>query len=117
MPRSAETYLREIQRATTYLIGHTQGLDFAAYSKDETLMFAVERNFIIIGEAMACLRRDHPQVIANLESKPVVRFRNFIIHEYWSVDHREVWSTLNTKVAPLQKLVVETLRRIATQQP
>ena len=117
MPRSAETYLREIQRATTYLIERTQGLDFATYVQDETLMFAVERNFIIIGEAMACLRRDHPHIIASLESKPVVRFRNFIVHEYWSVDHKEVWSTLNTKVAPLQRLVTETLRRITTQNP
>jgi uncharacterized protein with HEPN domain len=117
MPRSAETYLREIQRATTYLINRTQGLDFDAYSNDETLMFAVERNFIIIGEAMACLRRDHPQIIAGLESTPIVRFRNFIVHEYWSVDHKEVWSTLNTKVAPLQKLVIETLQRIAAQTP
>jgi uncharacterized protein with HEPN domain len=66
---------------------------------------------------MACLRRDHPLVIASLESKPVVRFRNFIVHEYWSVDHKEVWSTLNTKMAPLQKLVTETLERIAAQQP
>jgi uncharacterized protein with HEPN domain len=110
MPRSAETYLREIQRATTYLIDRTQGLDFDAYNQDETLRFAVERNFIIIGEAMACLRRDHSQVSASFESKPIVRFRNFIVHEYWSVDHKEVWSTLITKVSPLRDLINEMLK-------
>ncbi len=37
MPRSAETYLLEIQRAATYLIQRTAGMDFATYDQDETL--------------------------------------------------------------------------------
>lgn len=109
MLRKVETYLREIERAAEYLLHRTHGMTFEAYNEDETLRFAVERNFIIIGEAMTCLRRDYPEVSAVFSASPIIGFRNFIVHQYWSVDHEEVWSTLHTKVKPLQKLVREIL--------
>jgi uncharacterized protein with HEPN domain len=117
MPRSAETYLIEIQRASTYLLDRTKGMDFDTYNQDETLRFAVERNFIIIGEAAACLRRDHPQVSALLDAKRIIGFRNFVVHQYWSVDHKEVWSTLTTKVGPLLALVGNILKQPGAAQP
>ena len=112
MPRKPEAYLREIELATQYLSSRVHNLSFKAYNEDETLKFAVERNFIIIGEAMACLRRDYPGISAMFEASPIVGFRNFIVHQYWSVDHEEVWSTLNTKVEPLQELVRKTLKTL-----
>jgi len=112
MPRKPEAYLLEIASAASYLIKHTHAMSFETYSEDKTLRFAVERNFIIIGEAMACLRRDFPDVSARFEASPIISFRNFIVHEYWSVDHKEVWSTLKTKVEPLQNLVTGMLRSL-----
>ncbi len=117
MLRSAETYLLEIQRAATYLINRTRGMDFDAYNEDETLKFAVERNFIIIGEAMACIRRDHTHVSAMFDASGIVGLRNFMVHEYWSVDHNEVWSTLTTDVSPLREMIDEMLARPDTLHP
>ena len=112
MPRKPEAYLLEIASAANYLIKHTRTMSFETYSEDKTLGFAVKRTFIIIGQAMARLRRDFPDVSARFEASPIISFRNFIVHEYWSVDHKEVWSTLRIKVEPLQNLITGMLRSL-----
>lgn len=103
MPRSAELYLLDMQKATNYLIRRTAGLTLEDYLQDEDLRYAVERNFILIGEAVVLLRRNHPDVSARLEDEAgIVSFRNFIVHQYWAVDDQQVWSTLITKALPLR---------------
>lgn len=111
MPRSARAYLNEIRLAATYLLDRTSGMSYEEYNSDQTLKFAVERNFITIGEATSCLRRDHPQISSLPEAAKIVGFRNFIVHQYWAIDQRNLWSILSTEVQPLLEevdLLLET---------
>ncbi len=113
MPRSAELYLLDMQKAADYLIRRTSSLTLEGYLQDEDLRYAVERNFILIGEAVVLLRRNHPAVSARLEGEAgIISFRNFIIHQYWSIDDQQVWSTLITKVSPLRDAIDRLLREI-----
>jgi len=61
MESSPQLYLLEIQRATAYILRRTEGVTLPAYLSDEDLRFAIERNFILIGEAMVLLRRNYPR--------------------------------------------------------
>jgi uncharacterized protein with HEPN domain len=106
MPRSAEMYLLDMQKAASYLIRRTNGLTLEDYLQDEDLRYAVERNFILIGEAVVLLRRNYPEVSARLDGEAgIISFRNFIVHQYWSVDNQQVWSTLITKVSPVRDAI------------
>ena len=67
MPRSAEMVLLDMQKAANYLIRRTSGLTLE--DQDEDLRYAVERNFILIGEAVVLLRRNHPDVSTRLDGE------------------------------------------------
>ncbi len=69
MPRSAEMVLLDMQKAANYLIRRTNGLTLEDYLQDEDLRYAVERNFILIGEAVVLLRRNHPDVSTRLDGE------------------------------------------------
>lgn len=113
MPRSAEAHLRELQAAANYLIGKAEGLSLEEYRINQDLRFAVERNFIHIGEVMAQVRREFPAVAERFTGAPrIVDFRNFIIHRYWDVDQTAVFLTLTTKVLPLLQEVEAILKTL-----
>lgn len=60
---------------------------------------AVERQFEIIGEAFAGLRRTDPHLAAVIPNLPrIVAFRNVLIHGYATVDDRLVWETAERNV-------------------
>lgn len=105
--------ISSISKAANYIIRRTHALTLDDYLEDEDLRFAIERNFILIGEAVALLRRNHPDVCTKLEDKAgIIAFRNFIVHQYWSVDNEQVWSTLITKIPPLRSAVDSLLHNL-----
>ena len=59
--------LLDMQKAANYLIRRTNGLTLE--DQDEDLRYAVERNFILIGEAVVLLRRNHPDVSTRLDGE------------------------------------------------
>jgi uncharacterized protein with HEPN domain len=53
---------------------------------------AVEREFIIVGEAMAALSRLSPRSFERItHARRVVDFRNQLTHQYSDVDDTVVW--------------------------
>jgi len=60
-------YLLEVEEAAAYILRRTAGSTVEDYLNDEDLRFAIERNFILIGEAMVLLRRHFPDVSAEIE--------------------------------------------------
>ena len=114
MPRSPKAHLLELDKACRYLLRKADRLELNQYLQNEDLRFGVERNFIHIGEVMAQLRHDFPDVAAQFaDVNRIVDFRNFIIHRYWDVDNRAVWLTLTTKVEPLLAEVERILLSMA----
>jgi len=64
---------------------------------------SVEREFIIIGEAIAALARTAPSTFeAITNARRIIDFRNQLTHEYPTVDDALVW-TIAEKDVPLLK--------------
>jgi uncharacterized protein with HEPN domain len=113
MERSPEAYLLKVEEAAAYILRRAEGRTVEEYLDDEDLRFAIERNFILIGEAMVLLRRYFPEISAEIEAHgKIIDFRNFIVHQYWDIDDEGVWAVISKDVAPLKAAVEELLKKL-----
>jgi uncharacterized protein with HEPN domain len=111
MRREAQKYLHDMQRAAELLDQFTAGRRFQDYEGDPMLRAAVERQFEIIGEALAQLTRLDATAAAQItDFRRIVAFRNILIHGYAEVDNRLVWDIVESKL-PTLRAQVETLLR------
>lgn len=55
---------------------------------------AVLKNFIVIGEAISQIDEEVKQKFPDLDWRGAKSMRNFIVHEYFSVDNSFVWETI-----------------------
>ena len=78
------------------------------------LRSAVERQFEVIGEAMAQLVRADELVADRISQyQRIIAFRNLLIHGYTDVDDRLVWDVINTNLPLLSREVNLLLQRRA----
>jgi uncharacterized protein with HEPN domain len=116
MERSPQLYLSEIAKWADYLLSRAKGRSREDYLNDLDFRLAVERAFILIGEAMVLLKRYHPAVGEELEdATKAIGFRNFLVHQYWNIDHRAVWTTVVTNVEPLKQAAERLLTRLNSE--
>ena len=105
MRLEAKKRLYDVLRAATLLTEFTDGKSIGDYERDIMLRSAVERQFTIIGEAMAQLARFDADVAARISDYPrIIGFRNVLIHGYADVDDAPAWGVLE---ADLPKLIAE----------
>lgn len=104
MPRDHRAYLADIVEACAAIAQAVHGLDLAAYQTKRLVRSAVEREFIIIGEAIAALGRVAPAVFASItHARRIVDFRNQLTHEYPTVDDALVWAIIENDVPVLSR--------------
>ena len=101
---------------------YTDGIDLAAYLRDDMLRDAVERRLGIVGEALHRAQALEPTLSDRLpELGEVVGMRNRIIHGYDKVDYGIVWDTVQNRIPVLQsrlsELLTEETSRDASNTP
>ncbi len=79
--------------------------DFADYQADEKTKNAVERRLTVIGEAVNNFRQEEPIFMLS-KARQIVKFRNRLIHAYFSMDDTTVWAIVKNELPGL-KLEVE----------
>lgn len=93
--------LSDIKEAIIAIRLYTEGFNLISYEKDMKTRHAVERNFEIIGEAAARIpsgyKNNHPAI----EWRIIKDFRNFIIHDYFGINHQIVWDTIQFRLPDL----------------
>jgi uncharacterized protein with HEPN domain len=103
MPRSAKAYLADIVESCDAIQHAVRGMDVDGYRSNRLVRSSVEREFTIIGEAVAALGRDAPAAFASItEARRIVDFRNQLTHEYPGVDDVLVWGLIDRDVPVLR---------------
>ena len=93
-PRSA-AYLHDIIENANLIRQSVVGRTLTDYQTDVRLRHQIEREFTIIGEAVARLNRTDPEVTARITSaSAVVAFRKTIAHEYEGLSDETVWNII-----------------------
>ena len=103
-------YFHDVQRAARTLSGFVKGKSWADYERDAMLRAAVERQFEIIGEALAQLAKRDPTLAGRIrEYRQIIAFRNILIHGYAEVDDRLVWDMVQSRLSVLLQQVDDLL--------
>ncbi len=114
MPRSCEAYLADIIDACDTIELALSRVDTDGYLSDRVIRSAVEREFIIIGEAVASLGRTDPNLAARItHARFIVGFRNRLAHEYAAIDDEAVLRIAQHDVPVLRDEVRSLLSEIS----
>lgn len=114
----AAKYLWDARRAAERIARFTGGRSHDDYLADEMLRSAVERQFEIVGEAFAGLRRMDPGLAANIPSlSRIVAFRNVLVHGYATVDDKLVWGMVEGYLPELLVLLTRLLEGAGDELP
>ena len=99
--RSWELRVADITEAIEIVLEYTAEMSFEQFVSDRKTIDAVIRNFIIIGEAASHLPDDLIERHPDLPWREMRDMRNIVVHEYFGVDNRVVWETLQKNLPPL----------------
>ncbi|MBU0609409.1 MAG: DUF86 domain-containing protein [Armatimonadetes bacterium] len=88
MSEQVKKCLFDLVRAADDIQEFVAGLSFEDYTSRKLVRAAVEREMIIVGEAIVQLRRLAPEAVARLHADvgSIVAFRNRLVHGYDTVD-------------------------------
>jgi uncharacterized protein with HEPN domain len=102
MRLEAAKYFYDMQRAARTLADFVEGRAWPDYQSDAMLRAAVERQFEIIGEALAQLAKRDPAMADRIDDhRQIIAFRNILIHGYAEVDDRLVWDIVRSRLPVL----------------
>lgn len=94
--RSASARIQDILDAIQSIQSRTANLSFDEFSQDETLVKAVLYDLIVIGEAAINIPPDVQALAPDLPWRLMSDMRNIMAHEYFQVNLRVTWSTIQT---------------------
>ena len=115
MPRDLRAHLADIIDACNAILEAVADLDLSEYQSNRLIRSSVEREFIIVGEAIAALARVSPDTFAAItKARRIIDFRNQLTHEYPTVDDALVWAIVETDVPVLLQECSEFLSGIAS---
>ncbi len=93
MQREPRAYVADVIAACDAIALDIRDVDLDAYVGNRTIRSAVEREFIIIGEAINVLGDVEPGLFARIrQARKAVDFRNQLTHGYMTVNDKLVWA-------------------------
>ena len=106
MTEKSKKYLSDILMAIDLINDFIREIEsFKDYEQDRKTQSAVERQMVIIGEALNHFRKLEPQI--NIEKdKQIIDFRNRLVHAYDSLDNSIIWAIIKLHLKPLQKEIL-----------
>ncbi len=110
MKRDPKSLLWDARDAADVIAVITAGKTFAEFDRDIVLRSAVERQFEIVGEALAQLARLDPAIAARVpDLREIIAFRNVLIHGYALIDRARVWRVVEENLPQLRAALAELL--------
>ncbi len=95
-----EDILRAVEETEAFCYGKT----FQNFQEDRGLQLIVERELEIIGEALARLRKDHPDLADQVHDvHKIVGLRNVLAHGYDILEHEILWDIVENKIPTLKR--------------
>ncbi len=95
-------YLEHVEAEATFMLETAAPLNYAAYVQNEVLTRAFERAIATIGEAINKVQPDLEDPYPALPWGKIVGMRNWLVHQYWEIDHQIVWDVVQHHLPALR---------------
>jgi uncharacterized protein with HEPN domain len=102
-------YIEDIIQAMNDALSFVKDMEYNVFLRDKKTIYAVNRALEIIGEATKnippSVKKRYPQI----PWKKMAGMRDKVIHEYFGVDLKRVWSTVKKDIPDLKPLFEKIL--------
>lgn len=88
----------------------TSGMSFEQFREDPKTVAAVERKFLVIGEAAVRLGREATFIVEDVPWRQIRDLGNLLRHAYDKVDLEIIWQTVTDDLPPLKAAILRTLQ-------
>ena len=103
MVRDPNGFLWDARESADTILRFVAGISEEQYLENEMLQAAVERHFVIIGEALGRLAKGNPEVAARIpDLGQAIAFRNVLVHGYEIVRPTTVWLIIQEDLPALR---------------
>ena len=107
MRRDIKAFLIDVVEATDAILEAVNGIKLDVYCNSRLIRSSVEREFIIIGEALTNLSRLNNDLFTRIQNaQRIISFRNKLTHEYVKVDNTLIWGVIQSYLQPLRSACV-----------
>lgn len=104
MRHSPAKFLFDAKQATALITEFVAGKSLADYSASHLLRSGVERQLIIIGEALNKLSQLSPDITSRISGyRKIVAFRNLAVHGYDLLNDETVWGIVKIHLPVLDR--------------
>ncbi len=103
--RDYRLHLKDILGAMESIEEFVEGMDFKEFAEDDKTSSAVVRKFEIIGEATKHIPEEIKQKYPQIPWKEMAGMRDRLIHFYFGVDYKLVWTTIKDRIPQVKSLI------------
>ncbi|WP_271254214.1 HepT-like ribonuclease domain-containing protein [Pseudanabaena sp. Chao 1811] len=110
--RTLEQRLQDILSQAEEILQFTRGMNFSDFAGDAKTVKAVLYDLAVIGEAARSLLPDILDVYPDVPWEDMRSLRNFTVHEYFRVNLKIIWATIQEDLPPLIEQIRELIAKI-----
>ena len=111
MSRDYRLYLDDMLSSCTKALSYAQDRSFDVFLADQMVVDAILLNLQVIGEAAGHLPEELRERYPDVPWRKIVGLRNVIAHDYFALDRRIIWETvqndLPTLLSQLQRILAD----------
>jgi uncharacterized protein with HEPN domain len=100
--------LQHILDAITEVETYIKGVNIIEFAANSMMFNATLRQLEIIGEASNRLSEDLHKSQPNIPWRQMIGLRNMVIHEYFGIDDRTIWTVITVNL-PVLKVQIQAL--------
>ncbi len=108
--RIIKLYLSDIIESIGRIEKYVGNLSFGKFIKDTKTIDATVRNLIVIGEAINNVPKEVKSKHPEIPWAEIIGMRNKIIHEYFGVDEKILWQTIQENLPSFKKQIRRLLK-------
>lgn len=110
--RPEKLYLTDILEAAKSISVFCKDVGFEQFEGNDMLRSAVLQKLIVIGEAAAHLPDKFCMHNPEIPWADMINFRNFAVHEYFSVNWKIVWDTAIEDIPPIEEQISKLIQEL-----
>lgn len=109
--RSLQQRLQDILDQAEEILAFADGLSYEVFCADSKTVKAVLYDLVVIGEAARSLLPEIQDLYPDLPWEEMRTMRNLVVHEYFRVNLRIAWTTIQEDLPPLIEQIRELIEK------